>query len=453
MIEFQRFEQRTNLLLVIDHAGRAGNGFFQTLFDSHPQVLACPWLHYVYSYMITEFGESDLLDTRTVHAKWCDTTYFALLYHDLDEQRSALIYKMGGDPSAQLDRALLRKTFDEVVLSRESISRRALVAAIFYSYATGLGRNPEDVRYLLCTDSISLRYESVMSGFSGQVVDVALHDYPLARLVHLERDPRAGLASSIHQFVNQLGNMYGVNPRNAVHRLCRLYHRDFNWDSVFVFGFWLLYFRQTYHAIMRKRAEHSARFLTVRNEDLNLDFVPTMRFLARELGVEWSAQWTNDFTPTMVGCPWQGTGAYNNRYQKNRYGPLQNDPDRVARQVTGPNAYVTQRWRSRMKPNEILVAERLMKSEIEQFGYEFCFWKEGRRARWRFWLAFWRPLRGELPAPRWIVNGSRIGVRELIDRLFYCFVFPVFYVYARIVFLQLVKETGIFSEKAADDIQ
>ena len=41
---------RVNLLLLIDHGGRAGSNFFQCLFDQHQSLIFCPLVHYVYSY-------------------------------------------------------------------------------------------------------------------------------------------------------------------------------------------------------------------------------------------------------------------------------------------------------------------------------------------------------------------------------------------------------------------
>lgn len=403
-------------------------------------------MHYVYSYLVTEYGESTQYDAQHVLKHWPSTTYFGLLYHDLDESRSALIRKMGGDPGAEIDRAAVRRTFDGLLQRQDTISRHELVLAIFFSYAAGLGRDPSVIRYVLCPDSISLRGESAMSGFSGKVVDFVINDFPLARLIHLERDPRAGFASSNHQFVNQLGNMYGLRAGQFWQRLARLHLRDFDWDSVFVFGFWLIYFRQTYKAIMRKRADYPGRFLTVRNENLNLNFVPTMRWLSGELGIDWLEQWSGDFVPTMLGRPWTGTGAYNNQYQTHRYGPLRNDSDRVARRVSGPNAYVTQRWRARMKPNEILIIEALLADEIEHFGYDPLYWKkEGEdRSFGRLRAALWRPLKGELPTLRWLFDGLRVGGRDFLDRLFYLFTFPILYFESRRVFLAIVRERQIF---------
>lgn len=444
MDEFYAFRDRVNLILVVDHAGRAGNGFFQTIFDQHPQVIACPWMHYVYSYILTEYGEEEQFDARRVWEHWRGTIYFTLLYNDLDDARRRFIMKIGGDPEAELDRAAVRRIFDGVVLGRGLISRKDLIAAIFYSFAIGLGRDTRTIRYIMCPDSISLRNESAMTGFSGKVVDFAVKDFPNARLIHLERDPRAGFASSNHQFVNQLGNMYGLKIGQFWSRLIRLFHREFDWDSVFIFGFWLIYFRQTFKAVMQKRARYPGQFLTVRNEDLNLNFVPTMKWLVGELCIDMLDSWEDDFRPTMLGKVWTGTGAYNSQYQTNVYGPLQNDPDSLSRNVSGPNAYVTQRWRTRLKPNEIFIVEGLLASEINYFGYELTSWRGSIEDKRHLFLNLWRPLKGELPTLQWILKGRFVGLRDFLDRVFYLFAFPIFYVCARIVFVVIIREGRIF---------
>ncbi len=441
---FEAFKERVNLIFVVDHAGRAGNGFFQTIFDQHPQVIACPWMHYVYSYVITEYGEGDELDARAVWQHWRGTIYYSLLYDDLNDERRAFITRIGGDPAAAIDRQAVRHAFDSILLERDRIMRKDLVLAIFYSYAVGLGRDTAKITYVMSPDSISLRSENAMSGFSGRVVDLVLQDFPAARLIHLERDPRAGFASSNHQFVNKLGNTYGLKLGNFWHRLRRLLRRDFDWDSVFVFGFWLIYFRQTFEAAMRKRAQYPESFTTVRNEDLNLDFVNTIGKLADDLGILRLDCWTEGFQPTMLGKPWTGTGAYNSQYQQDRYGPLRNDPDEIARGVTGPNAYVTQRWRSRLSADEILIVEALLAPELEAFGYDLLYWHGGEDDERRLRRAVWKPLRGELPTPRWVLDGRHLGAKELADRIFYCFAFPVFYLAARLVFLSLIRNAGIF---------
>ncbi len=445
MDEFHVFRDRVNLIFVVDHAGRAGNGFFQTIFDQHPQVIACPWMHYVYSYILTEYGEEDQLDARRVWEHWRRTIYFTLLYNDLDDKGRRFVQKIGGDPSAEIDRAVVRNVFDRIVLERGVISRKDLIVAIFFSFALGLGRDIRTIRYIMCPDSISLRHESAMKGFSGKAVDFVVKDFPNARLIHLERDPRAGFASSNHQFVNQLGNMYGLKIGQFWSRLARLFRREFDWDSVFVFGFWLIYFRQTYKAIMQKRKKYHDQFLTVRNEDLNLNFAPTMKLLAGELGIEMLESWMKDFRPTMLGKMWTGTGAYNNQYQTSVYGPLENDPDSLARNVSGPNSYVTQRWRTRLKPNEIFLLEGLLASEIDFFGYEFTSWKGSKEDKKRLFIDIWFPLKGELPTLQWILKGRFVSLKDFFDRVFYLVAFPIFYVCTRMVFVSIVKEGNVFN--------
>jgi len=444
-IEFSSFTANTNIIFVIDHAGRAGNGFFQTIFDQHPQVIACPWMHYVYSYIITACGEHDQLDAHLVWETWRESRYFSLLYHDLDDGGRRFVRKFGGDPDSSLDRSVIRATFDALLLGKTHISRKDLIAAMFFSYARGLGRDTGKIRYILSPDSISLRFESAMSGFSGKVVDFVIHDFPSARLIHLERDPRAGFASTNHQFVNQLGNMYGLKPGQFWRRLLRLLRCDFDWDSVFVFGFLLIYFRQTFRVVMRKRSEYPEKFITVLNEDLNLSFVPTMQKLAKTLDIDWLPAWTNDFRPTMLGREWTGTGAYNSQYQTSVHGPLKNDPDHVARSVSGPNAYVTQRWRSRLKKNEIFIVERLLAAELRHFDYEFVYSADRLRSHRELLLNLWAPLNGEMPSLLWLSAGARLGGKELFGRLFYTMTFPVFYISARLVFLGLIKRGRMFS--------
>lgn len=442
---FSEFKSRVNLIFVVDHAGRAGNGFFQTIFDLHNQVIACPWMHYVYSYILTGFGDSEELNSREVWGKWRNSIYFSCLYYDLDEDKSAFVTKFGGNPSALLDRVALRASFDEAVLSNDTITRKDLVVAIFYSYAIGLGRDISAIKYIMTSDSISLRYENAISGFSGKVIDFVLNDFEDAKMIHMVRDPRAGFASSNHQFVNELGNMYGLKLGNFWQRLTRLTHWDFDWDCVFVFGFWLIYFRQTYEAIMKKRGEYDKCFITVRNEDLNTKFVDTISKLADILDINTLDIWTHDFQPTMLGSPWTGTGAYNNQYQKYCKGPLKNDPDAVARKVTGPNVYVTQRWRERLSNNEIFILEGLLSSELQAFDYDFLFWRGDAKDEERLFHVLWKPLRGELPSLRWVLDGWHVGVKSLIDRIFYCLAFPVFYIASRMVIISLIRKTNIFS--------
>lgn len=342
---FDEFTARVNLMLVLDHAGRAGNGFFQTIFDQHPAVITCPWIHYTYSYLLTLMGDGEWLDSEVVLQTWPTQQYFKLIYDEPDEAAKAFIRKIGGNPSVELNREVVRQVFNDIVLRQPRIHRRNVVAATYFAYARGLGRDVNAIRYILASDSISLRSESVQTGFSGKVIDHAVSDFPEAKLIHLVRDPRAGFASTNHQFINKLGNMYRLHYGNTLARLRRLIRLDYDWDSVFVFGFWLIYFRRTFEAIMRKRGEYARNFTQVRNEDLNLDFVNTMQRLSTLLQIEFLQEWQKgaEYQPTMVGQIWRGTGAYNSQYSKANV--LQNDQDEVAQRNAGPTVYVTERWK------------------------------------------------------------------------------------------------------------
>ena len=427
-------------MLVIDHAGRAGNGFFQTIFDKHPQVVVCPWIHYIYSYIIEEFGDKETLSCEEVQNFWPQTIYFSLIYEKLDKNKADLITKMGGNPKARIDRQIVKRIFDQYLQRSQTISRQNLVCLIFYSFAIGTGRNLDDVKYVLCTDSISLRQETLFTGFSGKLIEIALADFPFAKLVHLERDPRAGFASSNHQFINQLGNMYGVRYGNFFDRLKLIFKKQLDWDSFFVFGFWMIYFLKTYKTIKLKKALNEDVFHTVLNEQLNLNFSETMHQLSLVLGLKYLRCWDERFQPTMLGLPWTGTGGYNNQYQRNHYGPLKNDSDDVSKNVRGPNVYVTQRWRKRLRKNEILLLECMFADEIHTFGYEFMNPPKIRNSFFHFFIALCKPLSGELPTLSWIRDGFKVRKQEFLNRLFYVFVFPLFYIYVRVAFLRIMKE-------------
>ena len=442
--EFQAFRNRVNIIFVVDHAGRSGNVFFQTIFDQHPEILACPIMNYLYSYVLTNLGEGNFFESKVARNTCSQDTLFSVVYSDLTERTRDTIRRFGGDPDAPLDRERVRDVFDGLLSNQDLISRKELLLTMYFSLAKGLGRDVEGIKYIMCPDSISLRYESAVDGFSGKIIDFVLKDFPSAKLIHLVRDPRAGFASSVHQFINQLGNVYGLKLGNFWNRLLRLARCDFDWDSVFVFGFWLIYFRQTYDAIMRKREQYPSHFITVRNEDLNLNFRETMSDLAKSLDFQMLETWSSEFQPTLLGRLWGGVGAYNNNTHKNRHGPLANDPDEVSKRATGPNEYVTKRWRSRMKIHEIEIVERLLADEMKAFGYEPLIPVFQDNAICPLWQLLARPLSGELPSLSWVLRGCHQSAIEVCHRLFYLLVFPVFFVASRLSFLTFMKQGSVF---------
>jgi len=278
--------------------------------------------------------------------------------------------------------------------------------------------------------------ESVFDGFSGKIIDIAIKDNPEARFIHLVRDPRAGFASTNHQFINQLGNMYAINSLNIFGKLKELLQCRLSMEGPFVFAFWLLYFIQTFHAVEKKKKEHDDRFLTILNEDLNLRFLPTMEMLCKKLNVTFNPIWQKDsYRPTMLADEWKGTGGYSNRYQNKLTGPLQNDPDEVSTNVTGPNSYVTKRWKKRLSKQEVFILEYFFRHEIQAYGYKFLTPDPFGKTETSVWLKMLAPLRGEVPSLRWLFSGWQQSPMEFGNRITYYMLLPAFFVLARLVFL------------------
>jgi len=437
---FQGLCRRVNLILAFDH-GRAGNGFLAAIFDQHPQVLCSHWVHYLYSYLVTEFGMDTELDAERACAFILEKSYFRLVFQDADARVRAMLYKMGGDPDTPVDRETARRVFRDLVTARPRVSRRELVVAAYYAMAIGAGRDVSQARYLMVADAVSLRTEHVMRGFSGRVLDAALADFPQLRPISLVRDPRAMFASCRHQYVNVLGNMYAVAPGSFTTQLARLARDDLHMDTT-VWSFWLAYRAQSARCISRMRGRAGLDFRVLRNEDLNLHFEETMRLVSGWLGIDMLPDWTRpDFTPTSMGRPWKGTGAYNSRYQSKTSGPLTNDPQTVADRSAGPNRHVTERWRSRLAGHEIRLVERLFAEEMRDLGYEPM--EAGAVPAFSLAGCLMRPLRGELPGLSWIVRGFRESVREGLRRLCYPFFLPPFYVVSRWRFYRLIR-SGLF---------
>ena len=296
------------------------------------------------------------------------------------------------------------------------------------------------MRYVLVSDAISRRTESVVDGFSGKVVDEILKDFPEAKLVHITRDPRATFASPRHQFVNSLGNMYGVSTSSITTRMRQLLTRDFSPDNGAVYLYWLLYLAQTARTVRRKKREYQQNFVTVRNEDLNLNFAPTIERLLAWLGVSNEADFQQEpFVPTILGRPWRGAGAYNSSYQRHTNGPLQNDSPEQSKAATGPNRHVTERWKTRLNKREIQLIECLFRQEIQDLDYEFLCEPIAVGQVPRLLLG---PFNGEVPAWSWIKLGKKEGARELFQRLFYSVTFPPFYVMSRVILTDFVLRLG-----------
>lgn len=437
------FIERVGALAVLDHSGRGGNGFFMTVFDRHPEVIGCHWGQYLYSYLLTEFGDDDVLDSRAALDFLVKRSPFRFVLDDLSPEHEAFIRKCGADPAVPLDRAEARRILRDFLLSTPTVSRRELVLACHYALARALGRDTSAITHILTADAVSLRNEHFTTGFSGRMVDALLRDFPQAGIVNIVRDPRAVFASNRHQFVNANGNMYGVTPATFFTRLGNVPRARQQFEDC-AYLFWLPYCAAAWAVAKDIRRRHPGQVRMLRNEDLNTRFEPTLRELCAWMGVSFWEPWAApDYEPTSLGGSWRGAGAYNSRYQTNLGGPLKNDPQDVADRTTGPNEYVTKRWMSRLAPHEIRLVEVLFQDEMRACGYEpLTPLPRGSMTRAAAGCLT-RPFLGEFPGWSWLTGGLSLGPAEVFRRVFYLAVSPLFAVAGRLALLGLVRR-GFF---------
>jgi hypothetical protein len=437
--------ERVNLMAVIDSSGRGGNLFFLTLFDLHPEVACCPIVQYSYSYALSELDEQKDMGAAEAHYFIAQKSYFRLLYNEPAGDNALLFTRMGGNPAAALDRARLRAMIDAYFSGTKRVTRKEIIAVPLVAYALVRGADPALLRYILIGDAISRREESVIDGFSGLIIDRIVEDFPKAKIFRLVRDPRATFASPRHQFVNSLGNMYALRPGNLWSRLSILNSMQLTPENGCVYLYWLFYLRQAEQAVCAKEAQYPVNFMIAKNEDLNLRFPETMAPIAQWLSVQHLETWrTSDFVPTVIGVPWHGAGAYNSQYQRATTGPLANDSEEISRTVTGPNEYVTRRWRTRLNAREIELIEFLFFADLKKYGYEILHHDPSRSAEEVLKRTLAGPFEGEWPRLAWLSAGFSEGLSEGVKRLFYTFAFLPFYVLSRLKLREFVLKRKFF---------
>jgi hypothetical protein len=437
---FREFTRNVSGILAIDPTTRAGNYFLQSLFDQHPQVIVCPWVQYTYSYFTTAFGNNETVSTEAVHQHITSVSYFRLVYQEPSPEIVATLSSFGSTVEVPLDRKLVRTTFD-TILSRHgpTISRRDAILATFFSYARGIGRDIKDIRYILVTDAISLRFESPRTGFSARVVTQFRSDFPNGVLVDLERDIRASFASCRHQYVNRHGNAFNVHFGTSIQRLVEICTLSLTPDSC-VHLYWILYMKSALHRAAELQAQVHPAPILLRNEDINEQFIPTITSFCKQLGITLLDSWGNaNYVPTNVGVQWRGKGAYNPLYSVGVRGPLENDPLEQAQNLAGPNSVVTNRWRSKLTWNEVAVLEYIFYDELRDQGYQFLQQPPAEKSLGRYLYALPFPFQGEVPSMRWLKQGFSISVAQGFDRIWHLLVFLPFYLLVRLQLLLAVR--------------
>ena len=133
--------------------------------------------------------------------------------------------------------------------------------------------------------------------------------------------------------------------------------RDFSPDNGAVYLYWLLYLAQTARTVRRKKREYQQNFVTVRNEDLNLNFAPILNGCLHGSVFPMKRISSRNH---LFRQSWGARGeAQVPSYQRHTNGPLQNDSPEQSKAATGPNRHVTERWKTRLNKREIQLIEVL----------------------------------------------------------------------------------------------
>ncbi len=437
--------KKLNLIGLMDHGGRAGSNFVQCLFDRHTEVISCPLVHYVYSYWITLFGDNDTISSADALEFVNKSSYFRFIYNKPDKINSAFIKKIGGNEKVSFHFERYQSLVDTYLDMCTTVTRKEFLSVLYVLYAFVQGKDIKLLKYFLINDAVSLRDENVFTGFSAKTIDTMRVDYPLSWIVFLVRDPRAQFASTRHQLVNEFGNNYSITVTSFFKRLKDLLADRITMD--FGPAHLISYMYQCASAKAAfERCYASDKFtIILRNEDINLCFIPTMKSLSTKIGFAVAPEWYEpDYVPTMMDCEWKGTGAYSNRYQKETNGPLKNDSNEVVEKAIGPNRHVTERWKKRMPRWEIELSERLFRDEIKLLGYKVYYDDERHSDIACLMRTAWLPASGEFPLPAWIYAARKDGVLCILNRLVYTMLFPVFYLLARIKLFRYVLRDKFF---------
>jgi hypothetical protein len=434
----ERFIERVNISIVFDHA-RAGNMFMLTLFDQHDEVLSSPVLHYIYSYIYMEYGNNDEIKSKDAYKFVVESTYFKHVSGKPDNESVKFFNRHGFSDKPKINRELIKECFKRLALKENTISRKRLITSMYAAYAIGTNRCLDRIKYILTSDAISLRDESLFKPFSGKIIDLIYHDFNNPKNIHLIRDPRASFASCNHEYTNENGNAYGINPKNYVSQLRKLLKLDLSERKGCVYITIIASFISGSKAMNKVKNKHSMSFITVKNEDLNINFHDTIKNITKWLDVNNYKPWfLKDYKPTAFGEDYSGTGAYNNNYQRKHNGPLLNESMKVSKSITGPNSYVTSRWKDRLSKHNILLLEYIFFDDLLSNKYKFIYIDKLKIFKeFIFLLVALFPITGEIPKTRWLKDGYKCGARESINRILYYLYFMPFYITSRVLLVKL----------------
>jgi len=414
--------RQAGLVIVADH-GRAGNMFVKRTFDLHPEVLCVTMVGYLYRAILSVFGAHARLTGGAAYDGLMAGTNVNLVAEDLSPAVEQSLRRTGDDPSAAIDRPLVRAVLRHLLTRHETTTPVETLVAVHAAFAVGTGRPTAPIRYMLVDDTVS-------SDADLAAIEAATRDVPNCRVVHLVRDPRAGFASIRHTYVELYGSMYPLRLPAA-------------WEACGSNGIWLWALASTtagaraLTACRHRLGPTHARVL--RNEDVNLDFPATMRALAEWLGVGHMSAWdAPDYAPTSCGRLWQGISAYSRQYVPTANGPLKADPDATALHP-GPSRMNVERWKKRLPPHEVAFVEAVYFDEMREHGY-VPLHVTTDSDRQRGLRQVWKPFVGEVPGLRWLaaIRPNR-WAKDSIIRAAYYPLLPIAGLWARVQFFRLLS--------------
>ena len=242
----------------------------------------------------------------------------------------------------------------------------------------------------------------------------AKNDFPNCKLVSLIRDPRASITSLTYEYVSRNGNPYGFRSGNILSLLKLLFKGHFARDKPFVFGFWILYHKNVYSQLNKLRSNYP-NMIIIRNEDINTNFIGSLRIICKKLNVGFSNSWMrNDYKPTFMKSPWQINSKISNiDYEK-----------------TTPNILMNNRWINKLNEHSIVTIEWLLQKPLIKYDYKLKF-PQLKYYTLKFAYHFFLNLYMDF-----YFEGNRANILlNYFDRLLFLILSPLLYIFSRISLL------------------
>lgn len=405
---FEIFKHTAAILFVIDH-GRAGNVFFKRIFDTHDEVLSISCVAYLYSHYLNYFGDRNHVTGEEAYSWTFNYTNVSMLRVHSDEETQRSLNRIGHDTEISIDRELFEKIISTLVRKKESISRNDLIFSIHFAYALAGSRDIGKIKYILLDDSSQASNSHDGTG-DNTIFGMIKSDNQNFRIIHLVRDPRASFSSLRHQYVNRW-TMYPIKAP--------LYLLRIAWcNSVLL---WILRYTTAGARYMDdwKRQLSKDNFFQIRNEDLNCNFISTMKILTNWLKITWYEPWSSpDYVPTADGKPWKGISAYSKSFTPMGMDviPFETDGEAKENRLPGPNREVTERWKKQLLPREVRLIESIYYQELVDLNYAPIYVTSEKMRYKEFLKNFLYLTRGEFPKFSWLIRmcGNKKGLTKIV---------------------------------------